>query len=105
MKPFLWALAPHQLWQSINPWRFHQAGGQFGFVNVVFGRTPAPEVEEAALDQVGSYGRQIGHLGEALEVLLRRLPRAELSPEDRDAIDILEADLAMIRRIKARAGR
>lgn len=105
MKTFAWSLAPGQLWQPINPWSFVQNGSQFGWINIILGRTPAPEVEQAALDDVGSYGRQIGHIGEALEVLLRRLPLDDLTREEREALAVFEADLCQVRRIKARAGR
>ncbi len=105
MKPFVWALAPDRLWQAINPWRFHPSGGQVGFVNILPGRSGAPEVAAAALEEVGRYGRQIGPLGEVLQILLRRLPPDELTAEEREAVDILEADLTMLRRIKRRAGR
>lgn len=79
MKPFVWALAPDQLWQAINPWRFHPFGGQVGPVNILLGRSAAPEVEAAAREEAGSYGPQIGYLGEALQILLRRLPRDALT--------------------------
>lgn len=67
-KPFQVSLAPRQLWQAINPWTFNQQGAQFGFVNIDLGQTPQPEVEQAILEKVGSYGRQLGRIGDALEV-------------------------------------
>jgi hypothetical protein len=44
-----------------------------------------------ALEQVGSYCRQIGHLAEALEVVIQRLKlleSADLSRSDRDALHV-----------------
>lgn len=74
-------------------------------LNILLGRSAAPEVEAAAREEAGSYGPQIGHPGEALQILLRRLPRDALTAGEREAVDILEADLAMLRRSKRRAGR
>jgi hypothetical protein len=81
-KTFQLSLAPERLWQAINPWTFYQQGAQFGFINIDLGQTPHPEVEQTILDEVGSYGRQLGRIGDALEVLLncqtrRPQPRRE----------------------------
>ncbi|MGX9965366.1 hypothetical protein ACVFYP_18695 [Roseomonas sp. F4] len=103
-KPMQLSLAPEQLWQAINPWSFYQQGAQFGLFNVQLGRTPDPAVEQKILEDVGSYGRQIGRLGDALEVLLRHVKLEGLSPEEVDALDILRGQLAEVRRIKQREG-
>ena len=63
-------LAPDNLWQAINPWSFAFSGDQIGLLNISIGETRHPEVERTILDEVGSYGRQLGHIGDALEVLL-----------------------------------
>jgi hypothetical protein len=72
-KTFQLSLASQNLWQAINPWSFHQQGTQFGFVNIDLGQTPQPEVEQAVLEKVGSYGRQLGRIGDALTVLRGQL--------------------------------
>ena len=100
---FKLALAPEKLWQAINPWTFYQQGAQLGFVNINLGQTPHPEIEQKLLDEVGSYGRQLGRIGDALEVLIAHLPRQALSPDQADAIDILKGQLADIRKVKRRA--
>ncbi|MBY5774824.1 hypothetical protein HFN63_32860 [Rhizobium leguminosarum] len=105
MKSFSFAVAPEQLWQAINPWTFYQQGAQFGFINIDLGSTPAPHTEQTILDEVGSYGRQIGRLGDALEVLLRHVPLENLSKDETDALDVLKGQLAEIRQIKERQGR
>lgn len=102
-RPFQISLAPDQLWQAINPWTFNQQGASFGVVNINIGQTPAPELEQTILDDVGSYGRQLGRIGDALEVLLKRIDRDALSEEDRDAIDALQGQLASVRQVKRRA--
>ena len=105
MKTFSLALAPEKLWQTINPWRFYQQGAQVGFINIDLGSTPAPQTEQAILDEVGSYGRQIGRIGDALEVLLRHVPLEHLSAGEQDALSVLKGQLAEVRQIKERQGR
>jgi hypothetical protein len=95
-------LAPEKLWQAINPWSFYNQGAQLGLVNINLGQTPHPEIEQKVLDEVGSYGRQLGRIGDALEVLIDRLSLADLSPAEKDAIAILRGQLAEVRKVKQR---
>lgn len=96
--PLTWQLAPTSLTQPILPnWQFH-------LFNVNLGASSNPAVEQAALARVGSYGRQIGHLAEALELVVRRLKLLEskdLTPEEKDVIQVLLGDVSTIRQIKA----
>ncbi|GGN53565.1 hypothetical protein GCM10011349_28260 [Novosphingobium indicum] len=101
-RPFDFQLVPERLWQAINPWTWNVDTGPVGLINVNIGQTRHPEVERAILDEVGSYGRQIGHIGDAVEVLIRHLDPKELSREEQDALDVLKGDLAQIRGLKAR---
>ena len=91
-------LAPGNLNQPILPnWSFH-------LFNVRLGASANAAVEEEALEKVGSYGRQIGHLAEALEVVITQLKLLEskgLSREDKDAIRVFLGDVAAVRQIKA----
>jgi len=60
-------LAPSSLTQPILPnWSFH-------LFNVNLGASSNAAVEQEALEKVGSYGRQIGHLAEALELIVGKL--------------------------------
>ncbi len=102
--PFQVSLAPQQLWQAINPWTFNLDGSQLGLVNIDLGSTPNPQAERAILHEVGSYGRQMGRIGDVLEVILDHLKLKEknLEPAEKDAIDILRGQLAQIRQVKTR---
>ncbi len=100
--PFQVSLAPQQLWQAINPWTFSLDNSQLGLVNIDLGQTPNPQAERAILNEVGSYGRQIGHIGDVLEVLLDHLKLKDLDSAEKDAIDILRGQLAQVRHVKAR---
>ena len=91
-------LAPNALTQPILP------NWSFNLFSVNLGATSNATVEHEALQNVGSYGKQIGHLAEALEVVIKRLKlldAADLSQADRDAIQIFLGDVSAVRKIKA----
>jgi hypothetical protein len=74
---------------------------QFGLINISLGRSIAPEVEEAVLSEVGSYGKQLGRMGDALTVLVRHFnPKEPLSLEEQNALDALKIMLDEIADIK-----
>jgi hypothetical protein len=102
-KPFQVSLAPDQLWQAINPWSFYNQGAQFGLINIELGQTPRPDIEQKILEQVGSYGRQLGRIGDALEVLLDHVKLEGLNDRERDALVVLRGQLAEIRQVKQAA--
>jgi len=68
MPDFKLALAPNQLTQTINPWSW--TFGNVSLFTVNLGKSAAPGVEARVLDEVGSYGRQLGRIGEALSVII-----------------------------------
>jgi hypothetical protein len=90
--------------QSINPWSWtwNLGGGQLGLVNINLGRSSDPDLEAQILDEVGSYGRQIGRLGDVLAILLRRLDVSALTPEEADQIEDFQRQIADVERLKAR---
>ena len=100
VKTFQLSLVPEKLWQAINPWTFIKEGVQFGFINVNLGQTPHPEVEQTILDDVGSYGRQLGRFGDALEVKLNHVKLDGLSQAEKDALTVLKGQLAAVRQVK-----
>jgi hypothetical protein len=96
--PLSWQLAPQALTQPILPnWQFH-------LFNINLGASSNPAVEQKALEKVGSYGRQIGHLAEALEVVLKQtrlLDSPELTADEKDVLQVFLGDVSTIRQIKA----
>lgn len=93
-------IAPSSLNQPILP------NWSFNLFQVNLGASSNAPVEEAALQNVGSYGKQIGHLAEALETLVTRLKlleSTELSRDERDTLTIFLADVAAVRKLKASA--
>ena len=101
-KPFTLSLAPEKLWQAINPWTFYQQGAQFGLVNIELGQTPHPEIEQEILDEVGSYGRQLGRIGDALEILIKYADLSRMDDDEKAAIKVFEGQLAQVQQIKRR---
>jgi hypothetical protein len=88
--------------QAINPWNwfFKSEGGQFGLVNINLGKSADPQLEQRILDDVGSYGRQLGRIGEALEVLLDHVKLDRLDEKERAAIEDFRLQLAQVTRLK-----
>ena len=92
---------------SVTPWiNFGAVGNRFSFLNVDVGSSSAPEVEQQVLQDVGSYGKQLGRMGDALRVLLDHFePRKGLSRDEKKAIRALQAMLDEIDDIKRAQGR
>jgi len=90
--------------QAINPWTdmFKMFGGQFGLININLGKSRNPAAEQAILEDVGSYGRQIGRIGEALEVVVQNLDMDKFSAADRKAIDDFTDMMAEVQKVKSR---
>lgn len=93
-------LAPSSLTQPIlSNWSFN-------LFSVNLGATSNAKVEQQVIEQVGSYGKQIGHLTEALEVVIKQLQLLDskaLSQDERDALLVFLGDVAAVRKIKADA--
>jgi hypothetical protein len=86
--------------QAFNP--FQWWGQQNGFININTSRTDNPAMERRIVEQVASYGRQLGRIVDALDVLVSRVPDTDLTPAERDA---LRAFSRMAREIDTVKGR
>ena len=94
--------------QLISPWTswFSSFGSQIGLVNVHLGKSSAPDVEREILNEVGSYGKQLGRIGDGLIVLLRHFdPKQPLTEKERKAIVALELMLDEVAGVKEEHGR
>ncbi|MGH3918289.1 MAG: hypothetical protein ACRDRY_23320 [Pseudonocardiaceae bacterium] len=69
-------------------------GGQLGLLNINATRSGDPALEQRIITQVASYGRQLGRLVDAVDVLARRQSRRGLGAADIRALDQLH-DLAV----------
>lgn len=94
------SLAPEYLFQPIDFLNGFQAGSQYNFIGINMGSTSNPDVEREVLKVVGSYGRQIGHIQEALDILLKHVPMSKLSPAEKETLKVLKRDISSVRQIK-----
>jgi len=91
--------------QSILPWNwlFNPMGSQVGLVNISLGQSSDPAIEEEVLTDVASYGKQLGRIGDALEVLLAHFrPERPLSQAEEQAIDDLKSMLKDVAAVKTK---
>lgn len=94
--------------QVIAPWTAFLSpfNNNVSLITVNLGRSSAPAVEQQVLADVGSYGRQLGRIGDALSVLIEHFkPERELTEKEKRAIDALKGMLIDIDDIKKSKGR
>ena len=73
--------------QAVNPFTWWiRSSQQAGFINVHACRTENPELEKRIIEEVASYGRQLGRIIDALDVLAARVLVDDLTPDERDAL-------------------
>jgi hypothetical protein len=89
--------------QVIDPWTLmlRMVGNQFGLI-INLGKSSDPELEKEILQDVGTYGKQLGQIGDALRVLIHHVKLDDLSPAEKRAITAAEFQLDEIDRLKAR---
>lgn len=89
--------------QSIAPWTgfFSNLGNNFSLFSLNLGRSSNPDVEQQVLAEVGSYGKQLGRICDALAVLMAHFaPDRELSAEETKALRDLKRMLEDIAEVK-----
>jgi hypothetical protein len=88
--------------QNILPWNWFNnfTGNRFSWFTVNLGRSSAPDVEAEILDEVGSYGRQLGRIGDVVQVLVAKLPRDTLTDAERVALEDFSSQMREIKAIK-----
>lgn len=91
-----------QMFDFMNSW-FRSIGGQFGLVNITIGSTANPETEKRILEGVGTYGRQLGRIGDALRVLVDQSEeKRPLTPEEKKALRAFLVQVDQVDEIKKR---
>jgi hypothetical protein len=74
--------------QAINPWSWWLSSmRQFGFVNINQMESSNPEMEREILENVASYGRQLGRIIEALSVALEHTQFSNLTEDEQQALE------------------
>lgn len=90
--------------QAFNPlnWMWRISGNQLSLLSINLGRSSDPDLEDEILDTVGSYGSQLGQIGDVLGILLRHVKLPDLSEDEQKAITALKAQLDRIEACKRR---
>jgi len=78
-------------------------GGQLGLLNINATRSGDPELEQRIITQVASYGRQLGWLLEAVDVLARRQSRRGLGEADLHTLDQVHTLAEQVTALKEQA--
>ncbi|MDA8230809.1 MAG: hypothetical protein M0006_05670 [Magnetospirillum sp.] len=92
---------------TVNPWPlcFNPQPYPPDPPTVSLGTSSKPGVEQEILSEVGSYGRQLGRIGDALVVLLKYFrPDADLTDAEAKAVHDLKRMLEDVADIKERNG-
>lgn len=86
--------------QVISPmqWWIRTLSQQTGFININNVRSTDPEMERRIIEDVASYGRQLGRIMEALDVVVRHAPPDALTADEQRALGDF-SDL--VRRVEA----
>jgi hypothetical protein len=95
------SLAPRMLSQLINPWFVNM-----GVVTMDGQAAGDAQIEEEIVNNVASYGKQLGRICAVLEVLIKQNkledPSTRLDPDDRIAINSFRTMLLEIDNVKLR---
>jgi hypothetical protein len=72
------------VWQAINPWSWwlESTGQQVGFINIYRTEAGDPGQEREIVENVASYGKQLGRIIDALTVVLRHESFSSLEPDE-----------------------
>lgn len=89
--------------QAIDASLVRSVGDQLGFININETAAADPALEQRIVKQVASYGRQLGRLVAAVDVLARRQDRSGLDTADARALDQLQALRQQIDAVKQRS--
>ena len=91
--------------QAIDASLLHAMADQLGFININGTRAGDVRLEQRITEQVASYGRQLGWVVDALEVLIRTDRPADLTPDDAAALDQVRNLRAEVARAKEEVAR
>src|SRR5205814_5619744 len=86
--PGLFSLAPRQLSQLINPLYWLNSGtDQVGIINISAAASAKPEAEANIIENVATYGRQLGRITDVLQAVLAQMHPERWPAAEREAVD------------------
>ncbi len=91
--------------QAIDTSLLHAIGDQLGFININTTRSGDSQLEQRITEEVASYGRQLGWIIDALDVLIRNGRPVDVTPDDASALDQLTTLRAEVEAAKERTAR
>jgi hypothetical protein len=103
-QPFtsLFSLAPKQLSQLINPLYWLNSGtDQIGLINISGSASAKPEVEADIIENVATYGRQLGRITDVLQAVLAQMHPDRWPAAEQEAVRQFRDMAAKIAAVKA----
>ncbi len=96
------AIKPQETFKPQTVWNWPLSGAvsvpiTMPGITINLGGSGNPAQEQDMLDHVGSYGRQIGWLCDALEAVLKKQDKKPLTKKDEEALETFELMAATIR--------
>lgn len=76
--------------------------GQVGLININMGKSSDPALEQKIIEDVGSYGRQIGQLSDALLAVLKHMKTDTWDAESKEAVEAFHQQVKEVARLKER---
>jgi hypothetical protein len=96
------SLAPKYLAQMIDPLFWFPSGtGQIGLINISGEASAKPEVERDIIENVATYGRQLGRMTDVLNAILADLHAKNWTGDAKKAVDAFADMNANIAAVKA----
>ncbi|WP_155310855.1 hypothetical protein [Desulfosarcina ovata] len=88
--------------QSINPWDFwiKSLSSQLGFINIRNVTSSDYRIEQEIIEDVASYGRQIGQITDVLKVLIDHSAMGDLQEDQKQTIGRFEKMISEIEQVK-----
>jgi len=100
--PNLFSLAPKQLSQLINPLYWLNTGtDQIGFINISGTASGKPELEADIIENVATYGRQLGRITAVLQAMLAQMHPDRWPAAEQEAVRQFQEMTAKIAAVKA----
>src|SRR5258706_11696979 len=95
------AFAPQFLRQIIDPLNLAN-NGQIGLINISGAASAGPQVERDVIENVATYGRQLGRISDLLQVILVHLHAQNWEGDEAKAFRAFREMTAKIEAVKAR---
>ena len=93
--------APRNLMQMIDPLFWTNSGGQIGMINISGVASAQPALEKDIIENVATYGRQLGRISELLQVVLVHLHAHNWEGDEARALRSFNEMMAKIAAVKA----